>query len=225
MIQSGKCFFSCLIVYLDTFFVKYDSNYMSSANAFTAARIILAPLFFVLFFLPEQIGIGTRESVFVLVPLFLFMEYTDYLDGFFARKYDEVSDFGKLFDPFADVLANMTVLLVFVLSGYLPALLFLIILYREMGIMFIRMLSIRKGVVIAARMGGKTKTVLYIVAAGFSLGIESLSRLDVSPVISMQTLFRVNLFLYGIAVLASVLSFIDYFKRFSSIIESGGQKA
>jgi CDP-diacylglycerol--glycerol-3-phosphate 3-phosphatidyltransferase len=145
------------------------------------------------------------------------MEYTDYLDGFFARKYDEVSDFGKLFDPFADVLANMTVLLVFVLSGYLPAILFLIILYREMGIMFIRMLSIRKGVVIAARWGGKTKTVLYIIAAGFSLAIESLSRLGISPGLSELLLARVNLSLYIIAVIVSVFSFLEYLRYFSSI--------
>ena len=190
---------------------------MSSANAFTAVRIILAPLFFVLFFLPDQIGFGMQASVFILVPLFLFMEYTDYLDGFFARKYDEVSDFGKLFDPFADVLANMTVLLVFVLSGYLPAILFLIILYREMGIMFIRMLSIRKGVVIAARWGGKTKTVLYIISAGFSLAIESLARLDVSVGLSELLLARVNLSLYIIAVIVSVFSFLEYLRYFSSI--------
>ena len=190
---------------------------MSSANAFTAVRIILAPLFFILFFLPEQTGFGLQASVFILVPLFLFMEYTDYLDGFFARKYDEVSDFGKLFDPFADVLANMTVLLVFVLAGYLPAILFLIILYRDMGIMFIRMLSIRKGVVIAARKGGKTKTVLYIVSAGFSLAIESLARLDLSTGISEQLLVRINLSLYILAVIVSVLSFVEYFRYFVSI--------
>lgn len=190
---------------------------MSSANAFTAVRIILAPVFFVLFFLPGQIGFGMQLSVFFLVPLFLFMEYTDYLDGFFARKYDEVSDFGKLFDPFADVLANMTLLLVFVLSGYLPAVLFLIILYREMGIMFIRMLSIKKGVVIAARKGGKTKTVLYIVAAGFSLGIESLARLGMSIGVAEELLLRINLVLYILAVGVSVLSFLDYIRVFSSI--------
>lgn len=190
---------------------------MTSANAFTAARIILAPLFFILFFLPGQTGYGMQVSVFILIPVFLFMEYTDYLDGFFARKYDEVSDFGKLFDPFADVLANMTLLLVFVLSGYLPAVLFLIILYREMGIMFIRMLSIKKGVVIAARKGGKTKTVLYIVAAGFSLGIESLARLGMSIGVAEELLLRINLVLYILAVGVSVLSFLDYIRVFSSI--------
>ncbi|HHU37536.1 MAG TPA: CDP-diacylglycerol--glycerol-3-phosphate 3-phosphatidyltransferase [Treponema sp.] len=190
---------------------------MKSANVFTSIRIVLAPVFFILFFLPEYLGFGAQVSVFLLIPLFLFMEYTDYLDGFFARKYCQVSDFGKLFDPFADVLANMTVLLVFVLSGYLPAILFLIILYREMGIMFLRMLAIKKGVVIAARKGGKLKTVLYIVSAGFSLLIESLSRLGISTGSASPVLTWINLSLYFLAVLVSVLSFLDYLRYFSSI--------
>jgi len=190
---------------------------MSSANTFTAVRIVLAPLFFLLFFLPGQIGFGEPLSVFLLVPLFLFMEFTDYLDGFFARKNNEVSDFGKVFDPFADVLANMTVLLVFVLAGYLPAILFLIILYREMGIMFIRLLAVRKGVVMAARKGGKTKTVLYVVSAGFSLFIESCIRLGIDNRMPLAQLENVNLGLYILAVVVSVLSFADYLRYFSSI--------
>lgn len=198
-------------------FVKYDTRLMKSANIFTAVRIVLAPLFFILFFLPEYIGCGAQISVFILIPLFIFMEYTDYLDGFFARKYCQVSDFGKLFDPFADVLANMTVLLVFVLSGYLPAILFLIILYREMGIMFLRMLAIKKGVIIAARKGGKLKTVLYIVAAGFSLLIESLSRLGIATGSTTPMLAWINISLYGLAVFVSVVSFLDYLRFFSTI--------
>lgn len=153
---------------------------MSVANFYSVLRIILAPVFFILFFLPQWAGVGTVLTAWVLFPLFVFMEFTDFLDGYYARKHNQVSDFGKLFDPFADVLANLTVLFSFVLSGYLPSLLFIVILYREMGIMFVRMLASRKGVAIGARKGGKLKTVLYIVAAGFSLLIESALRLGVS---------------------------------------------
>jgi len=116
---------------------------MKIADFFTTVRIILAPVFFILFFLPTYIGFGKEASAFILFPLFVFMEFTDFLDGFFARKTKAVSDFGKLFDPFADVLANLTVLLVFVVSGYLPAFLYLIIIYREMGISFVRLLAAR----------------------------------------------------------------------------------
>jgi len=197
---------------------------MRTADFFTASRIFLAPFFFLLFFLPEWTGYGSLLSVFILVPLFIFMEFTDFLDGYFARKQNSVSDFGKLFDPFADVLTNMTVLLCFVISGYLPSILFVVILYREMGIMFVRMLASRNGVVIAARKGGKAKTVLYIVAAGFSLAIESGLRLALLPSGSVPALRWINLGLYVLAVILSVASFVDYLVHFSSSLRDSGKK-
>jgi CDP-diacylglycerol--glycerol-3-phosphate 3-phosphatidyltransferase len=191
---------------------------MKLANAFTTSRIILAPFFFLIFFFPEWTGGGTRLTVFVLVPLFIFMEYTDYLDGYYARKQNQVSDFGKLFDPFADVLANLTVWFSFVLAGYLPAVLFVIVLYREMGIMFLRMLASRKGVAIAARKGGKLKTVLYIVASGFSLAVESALRLGIHLGHTESVLRMINTGLYLIAVIVSVASFIDYLVNFLPVL-------
>ncbi len=191
---------------------------MRLADFFTALRIALAPVFFLVFFLPVWTGAGSAASVFVLIPLFVFMEFTDFLDGYYARKLGQVSDFGKLFDPFGDVLANLTVLLAFVLSGYLPVVLFLVILYREMGIMFVRMLASRQGVAIGARKGGKTKTVLYIVAAGFSLAIESGIRLGLLGNGLLEALHWANLAFYGLAVVASVLSFIDYLVNFSHVL-------
>ncbi|OQA63234.1 MAG: CDP-diacylglycerol--glycerol-3-phosphate 3-phosphatidyltransferase [Spirochaetes bacterium ADurb.Bin269] len=193
---------------------------MRTSDFFTTLRLILAPIFFLVFCLPDWIGMGSGFSVFVLVPLFIFMEFTDFLDGFFARKKNEVRDFGKVFDPFADVLANLTVLFCFVLTGYMPAFLYVIILYREMGITFVRMIASSKGVAIGARKGGKLKTVLYIIAAAFSLFIESLTRLSI-PFDSVASAFSmIGLFLYISAVVASVFSFIDYLVCFSSVLRS-----
>jgi len=148
------------------------------------------------------------------------MEFTDFLDGYFARKTKSVSDFGKLFDPFADVLANITVLLCFMIAGYLPVLLFIIILYREMSIMFVRMLASRNGVAIGARKGGKTKTVMYIVAAGFSLAIETAVRFNIAFPFSIEVLRWINLGLYCLAVLLAIASFIDYLRHFSSVLKT-----
>lgn len=191
---------------------------MSVANFYSVLRIVLAPVFFVLFFLPQWTGIGTVLTAWILFPLFVFMEFTDFLDGYYARKMNAVSDFGKLFDPFADVLANLTVLFCFVLSGYFPAILFIVILYREMGIMFVRMLANRQGVAIGARKGGKLKTVLYIVAAGFSLLLECALRLGISLGDFAEPVRAINLGLYFLAVLVSVLSFVDYVVHFASIL-------
>lgn len=193
---------------------------MSKANFFTTLRIVFAPVFFIMYFFPIWTGSGTIVSAWILFPFFLFMEFTDFLDGFFARKENNVSDFGKLFDPFADVLANLTVLLVFVIDGYLPAVLFLIILYREMAIMFVRMLASRKGVTIAARKGGKLKTVLYIVAAGYSLLCETFIRLGYLVFDSFSWITPVGFVLYCLAVLVSIISFVDYLAHFGVLLKS-----
>ena len=193
---------------------------MKLSDFFTMIRIILAPIFFILYFLPGFIGFGANVSVFILIPLFVFMEFTDFLDGYYARKHQVVSDFGKVFDPFADVLANLTVMFAFVVSGYLPAILFLIIIYREFGMSFVRQLSSKRGIAIAARKGGKAKTVLYIVAAGFSLAIESAIRLgfDISAI--SAPLKIANISLYVLAVIASLASFIDYLIHFPGLFGS-----
>jgi CDP-diacylglycerol---glycerol-3-phosphate 3-phosphatidyltransferase len=196
---------------------------MKLADFFTAIRIVLAPVFFVLFFIPVWASAAPGSiisviSVVILVPLFIFMEFTDYLDGYYARKLGQVSDFGKLFDPFADVLANLTVMFSFVLAGYLPGFFFLIIIYREMGILFVRMMAMRGGVAIGARKGGKAKTVLYIVAAGASLTIESALRLGLPVDAFLPVARAINLGLYVLAVIASVASFVDYLVHFAAVL-------
>ncbi len=207
---------------LDSSVVTYDSDAMKIADFFSALRIFMAPVFFVLFFIPVWSGIEMPFLIVFLVPFFVFMQFTDFLDGYFARKRNEVSDFGKLFDPFADVIANVTVLLCFMLTGYLPAFLFLLILYREMGILFLRMLAMKQGIAMGARKGGKTKTVLYITASGFSLMIELFRRLDVVFAGTDSLLPTVNLVLYALAVLVSLGSFIDYLFHYRSLIRASG---
>ena len=135
-----------------TKFLQWEILYgMNIANFFTATRIGVAPLFVFIYYLPRYAGITERTALLILIPLFIYMEFTDFLDGFYARKFKQVSNFGKLFDPFADVVANLTVLLAFMLSGYVPLPIFIIILYRELGILFLRMLARGNGITIAAK--------------------------------------------------------------------------
>ncbi len=187
---------------------------MSLANFFTASRIVAAPLFVLLFFLPQYTAVTEQTVVIILIPLFIYLEFTDFLDGYFARKYKQVSDFGKIFDPFADVVANITILLLFMLAGYLPLAFFIIILYREMGILFLRMVARGEGITIAAKKGGKLKTVVYIIAEGFSLALYMLHvSFDADAALLAQLAF-VNKVVYGIAVILSVVSFFDYLNSY-----------
>ena len=183
---------------------------MNIANLFTATRIIAAPLFVFLYYLPQFTGVSEQLTLLIVIPLFIYMEFTDFLDGFYARKLKQVSDFGKLFDPFADVVANLTVLLTFTLSGFVPLPIFLIILYRELSILFLRMLARGNGITIAAKKGGKLKTVCYIGAEGFTLLIALLSSFSFVNSASINVLIIINKIVYAVAAVLSVVSFFDY---------------
>ena len=195
---------------LDKIFPKFNIESMQLANFFTASRIVLAPIFFVLYSVSNHNNISPKVTLPILILIFAYMQFTDFLDGYVARKYNMVSDFGKLFDPFADVLANMAVLLCFTLDGLLPSIFFLIILYREVSIVFVRMLAIKKGLVIGAKMLGKIKTVLYIAVGGVSLFIRLCTVYGFNSKNLMTVLTIFNISLYAIAVVFSLLSFYFY---------------
>lgn len=192
---------------------------MNIADKFTLSRIVLAPVFFLLYFIPLWTGVGQAASVFIMIPLLCFMEFTDYLDGHYARKLHEVSDFGKLFDPFADVLVHLTTFFCFVVAGYIPALIFILILYREFGMNFVRLIAVQRGTAIAARKGGKLKTVLYVITGFYYLAIEGAIRLcfDISAIYT--TLQYIGLFLCVLCLLLSYISFIDYLRHFRKILK------
>ena len=202
---------------LDKTFSKFNIKGMQLANFVTASRIVLAPIFFVLYFIPSHSNISSKITLPILIVLFVYMQFTDFLDGYVARKYNMVSDFGKLFDPFADVLANMAILLCFTLDGLVPSIFFLIILYREVSIIFVRMLAIKKGLVIGAKMLGKIKTVLYITVGGVSLFIKLCNIYGFNSKDLMLPLTILNISLYIIAIIFSLLSFYFYLMNYKNI--------
>jgi CDP-diacylglycerol--glycerol-3-phosphate 3-phosphatidyltransferase len=120
-----------------------------------------------------------------------------------------VSDFGKLYDPFADTLTQISYFLCFVVDGVLPPLLFLLVLYREFAILFVRNLMLRKGTVMAAQFAGKVKTVTYILAIGCALLASTISRLfPESPFFRIAAAAASVVFV--ISVLVSIYSFLVY---------------
>ena len=149
---------------------------MNLPNRLTLFRIILAPLFFIVYFLP-WLANKAVWAVPLLWIIFLVSEVTDMLDGMVARRLNQTSDFGKLFDPFADTLMQISCFLCFVLDNIIPAALFLVVLYREFGILLLRNYMLQKGITMGARISGKIKTVAYIAAAGTALLCTSLRRL------------------------------------------------
>jgi CDP-diacylglycerol--glycerol-3-phosphate 3-phosphatidyltransferase len=197
---------------------------MTLADKITSLRLILAPLFFIVYLLPVLFPAGfvngSQWTVPVLWLLFICSEITDLIDGKVARKRMEVSDFGKLYDPFADVLVRITYFLCFVVTGILPVVFFLVVLYREFGILFIRILMMRKGVAMGARKGGKLKAVAYMVAGAVALLAASVERLGVPG--AFFTIFRTSaIVIFIISVIISIVSFVDYFFLYRKTTLSG----
>ncbi|MCL2127563.1 MAG: CDP-diacylglycerol--glycerol-3-phosphate 3-phosphatidyltransferase [Treponema sp.] len=186
---------------------------MTLPDRLTFIRVILTPVFFVVYMLPvlfpEQLAGSAVWAVPALWLIFIVSELTDLFDGIAARRLGLTSDFGKLFDPFADTLMQITCFFCFVIDGIFPAVLFLLVLYREFSILFIRNLMLKKGVAMGARIGGKIKTVTHIAAAAIALLYASLSRLGVFS--GMQPFVKISaIAVFGVSVLFSVLSFMDY---------------
>ena len=186
---------------------------MTLADKITFLRIILSPVFFIVFFLPSfypaWFSGGSGWTVPVLWVIFLVCGLSDMFDGMVARLRNESSDFGRLFDPFADTIMQITFFLCYVLDGIFPAALLLLIIYREFGILFMRNLMLRKGIAMGARMGGKIKTVTYIIAGSTALLTVSLKRLALfnflHPFVRMAAIV-----LFLISVVFSIISFLDY---------------
>jgi CDP-diacylglycerol--glycerol-3-phosphate 3-phosphatidyltransferase len=186
---------------------------MTLADKVTTIRIILSPIFFILYLAPEFFpslpGLQAPWTIMVLWLIFIISEITDFLDGMIARSHNEVSDFGKLYDPFADVLVRVTYFLCFVITGILPVILLLIILYREFGILFLRILMMKKGIAMGARKGGKLKALAYTFTGIAALLAVSVKRLELGA--ALFTIFRNSAAgLFIISTIISVLSFIDY---------------
>ena len=198
---------------------------MRIADKFTLSRIVLAPVVFLLYFIPKWTGLNPSWFLVAIIPVLGFAEFTDFLDGFFARKKQEVSDFGKLFDPFADVILNLTVFffaLTFLnteLYRYMTLPILVLILYREFSMTFLRMVSISKGVAIAARKGGKFKTVFYIASGFFMLACESALRLGFDLTSYFGIIKIISTVLFSICLVLSYISFIDYIVHFAAVLK------
>lgn len=189
---------------------------MNLADALTASRLFMAPVFFIAFLWGRDLGMGASAAVITTWVLFGAMELTDLLDGMAARKMKTVSAFGKLFDPFADVFARLTYFFCFAHVGIMPLWIFLVIMYREFSQLFLRQLLAEKGVAMGARPGGKIKAVFYMIAGTASLILWSLRNLEMlaSAEAAIETAVIV---LYVIAAALSVGSFLDYINQFRKL--------
>lgn len=127
---------------------------MTTASKFTMARIVLIPVFMAAFLFAPQLA----WLKWVALGVFLLASITDFIDGKIARKYDQITDFGKFLDPLADKLLVISAMAILCQWGQLPAWAFMLVLAREFAVTGLRLIAVGKGKVIAAGLSGKIKT-------------------------------------------------------------------
>lgn len=171
-------------------------------NAITVARIPLAVIFFILLLLGGTYGLSDLTVRWVAGILFVVAISTDWVDGYLARRYDIVSDFGKLWDPIADKLLTGAGFVGLAILGEVSWWIVVIILVREWGITVHRLVVASEHVVAAAWMG-KIKTAFQGVALGWAL-------LPLHVFIGLGPWTVVTAVLMVIVLVLTVVSGIDY---------------
>lgn len=141
--------------------------------------------------------------------VFCIASFTDFLDGAIARKYNLITTFGKFLDPIADKLLVNSAFILLAFDHTIPVVFVIVMIARDTIVDAMRMMCANKGVVVAARMSGKAKTVLQMSTVIFAL----LHEVDVR-IVGMQ-LYMILLWL---AMFASVYSGISYFQQMKTYV-------
>lgn len=157
---------------------------MNTANKLTMLRVLLIPVFLVVLYL------GFPYSQYIALAIFVLASVTDFIDGYIARHYDQVTDFGKFMDPLADKLLVMAAMLWFVEQGRFPAWALLLVIAREFAVTALRLNAVGSGKVIAAAWSGKIKTAATMVGiCVMFLFTEPVFDMVVVAVIVLTTLY------------------------------------
>ena len=130
---------------------------MNTANKLTILRVVMIPAFLLVLYL------NVPYANYWALAIFAAASITDTLDGYIARHYNQITDFGKFMDPLADKCLVFAAMLWFVEVGQMPAWALLIVAVREFGVSGLRMVAADKGRVIAAGWSGKVKTAATMV--------------------------------------------------------------
>ncbi len=149
---------------------KKNSQQINLPNMLTLLRVALVPIILMVLLFPyEQLDIlvPTYRIVFVDITLvniivcfiFCFASFTDFLDGYLARKYNLISNFGKFLDPLADKLLTTTLFIVYAAMGIIPVVPVIIMIWRDLMVDGIRMICATENIVVSAGIYGKLKTV------------------------------------------------------------------
>lgn len=170
---------------------------MNTANKLTILRILMIPGFLAVLYMDIPDANYWALAIFVIASL------TDFLDGYIARNYNQITDFGKFMDPLADKMLVVAAMLWFVEIGQMQGWALLIVIVREFAVSGLRMVAADKGRVIAAGWSGKVKTVA-------TMGGIVLMFLPIES--------WVNSICVAVIVLTTIYSGVEYFLKNGDIL-------
>jgi CDP-diacylglycerol--glycerol-3-phosphate 3-phosphatidyltransferase len=178
-------------------------------NSLTLFRVACIPVLVLLLFFPH------KATSFLAALVFALASISDLLDGFVARRQKLVTTFGKFLDPLADKLIVSAALIMLIPLGRAPAWMVVVIVGRELAITGLRSMAVSEGRVISADELGKKKMVFQIVAIlGLLLHYEYFG----------INLHAVGMFFLWLAVILTLWSGINYFRRFWDVLEENASK-
>ena len=169
---------------------------MNLPNKLTVGRMVAVPFFIAAYML---------EFYIVAFVLFVAASVTDFFDGYLARKHNLVSNFGKIMDPLADKILVYSAFCLMVDDNTIAGWMLIVILAREFVVAGMRTVAASEGIVIAAAMSGKIKTVLQMIAVPLLLFVPVLAESAAGPAIQLTA----QVFLWASLVM-TVYSGIEY---------------
>ena len=167
---------------------------MTTASKITLARVAMIPAFMVTMYLS---GGEAGLWMWISLGIFILASLTDFVDGYIARHYNQVTDFGKFLDPLADKLLTIAAMTIFCEWGAFPSWALIIVLTREFAVTGLRLVAVQKGNVIAAGWSGKVKTASTMVGLCLMMALPGVAVL--------------NTVVMAIIVITTVYSGIEYF--------------
>lgn len=168
---------------------------MTTASKITLARVALIPVFMIVLLLGYN---------WAALAIFAIASLTDFLDGYIARHYNQVSNFGKFLDPLADKLLVLAAMLIFVQWGRMPAWAVMVVLTREFAVSGLRMVAASGGRVMAAGFSGKVKTFSTMVGLCVMMAL---------PLVWLDWVVT------GVIVVTTLYSGIEYFAQNWDVIK------
>jgi len=186
--------------------------FVNAANIITLIRIALVPVFMLCFMADSPL------LSYAALLLFIVASATDGVDGYVARKYNQVTNFGKFIDPLADKLLITSAILIFVSVGRISPWAAMIILSREFAVTSLRVVAISEGIVIQALWSGKIKTVVQIASIIIMMT-------PFAHIVLIKGFMTINDLAVWIMVAVTVWSGIDYIVRNRKVLSrSVGKK-